>query len=63
VLPQKLLFYDMQQGIVYMHFPQAGPQTIAFVEPVKDHWSVQVVYTYPLSLAEHSLSVWSRYLD
>ena len=28
---------------------------MAFVEPIMDHWSVQVVYTYPLSLAEHSL--------
>ena len=38
-------------------------QTMAFVEPIMDHWSVQVAYTYPLSLAEHSLRVWSRYLD
>ena len=32
-------------------------QTMAFVEPVMDHLLVQVVYTYPLSLAEHSLRV------
>ena len=27
---------------------------MAFVEPVMDHWSVLMAYTYPLSLADHS---------
>ena len=38
-------------------------QTMAFVEPVMDHWSVEVAYTYPLSLAEHSgfgVGIWIK---
>ena len=32
-------------------------QTMAFIEPVMDHLSVQVAYTYPLSLTQGLESV------
>ena len=51
--PHRLLFYDRQQGIFYMRHPTDRiAQTMAFVEPIMDHWFVQVIYTYPLSLME-----------
>ena len=46
--PYRLLFYDRQQRIFLFPLPiDKIAQTTAFVEPVMDHWSVQVVYTYP----------------
>ena len=50
-----LLFFDEQQGNVYMHFPTDRiPQTMAFVTTVMEPLVDVSGYTFPLNLAVHS---------
>ena len=54
----RLFFFDKQQGHFYMHFPTDRiAQTMAFVKLVMEPLVDVSDYTFPLSLAEHSLWV------